>query len=101
MSTDPPFLTDLLSQLQQFALTHRVPPEDVVVRLTLADGSSFRLACLAETPASGPHRWGMLHLAEKERAKAIAVRESHILKAEFDLAPVVRKPIGFQAETDP
>ena len=93
-----PFLDGVVRHLQAFAAAAGTAAADVHVRLTLADGAvvvtqGLRTAGPLPSNSSG---WGMIEGVGP--TGAVVVREAHVLKAEFDLAPAERRPIGLHAE---
>jgi hypothetical protein len=92
------FIEGIRKHLDTFASSSGVNVDEVHVRLTLADGVPLILRGLkvTEPAVAGGQGWGMIHGTDP--ASAVVVRESHVLKAEFQLAPQDRRPIGLHTE---
>lgn len=93
------FLSDITTHLQNYAHAHQVDSQAVHVRLTFADGSSLLVRGLSVFDPPVAQGWGMIRGTASAESDAVIIREGHIIKAEFQLAPAERKPIGFQSET--
>jgi hypothetical protein len=85
-----------MKHLQAFAKTHGVAATDVHVRVTLTDGSETIIQGFkASGPTGSPPNWGMIESSGKE---ALVIRETSVLKVNFQMAPSSSKKIGFHAE---
>ena len=93
-ATAPVFLADVLKHFQAFAQAAGVAPDQVNVRVTLADGSVLFLNGLQTAGSSAPGGFGMVQGLTGETS-ALVVREAHILKVQLDLSLPRRPAIGF------
>lgn len=95
------FFASVLELLHAFAKSYGADPADVHVQVTLADGDFIILQQLATHPPASPEDWGLISgkLTGGEPL-AVVVRDTHVFKAEFRLAPAERSGIGFHAETE-
>ena len=95
------FLSDVQTHLNTFAAQNQVGEDEIHVRLTLADGSHVIVPGLQTKDAPTANGWGMIQSlpSPDSHVEALVIREIHVIKAEFQLAPSERKPIGFQSET--
>jgi hypothetical protein len=97
MSNAGGFLIDVAHCLTTFAKSRGISPDSVFVRFTLADSSTFVAKGLKLTPMSNAQGW-MIESALTTTTNALVVRETHIIKAEFDQEPVEKMPIGLHTE---
>ena len=99
MSTGGMFMEDVITHFNTFVQATGVPPEEVHVRLTLADGSTFFIRGLKLSNSASPNGWGMIEGIGTSAPGAWIVREAHIFKVEFALAaPPPPSPIGLHTE---
>lgn len=96
----PGFMEGVVRHLEAYAKSAGIKPENVHVRLVLADGTTHLLLGLK---VSGPFPpgalgWGMIEGVIGSTTEALVVRESHVLKIEFERKVVERKPIGLHTE---
>jgi hypothetical protein len=98
MSSGVSFLQDVLKHFEEFARAAGINPEDVYVRLTLADGSAFVVRGLKVTTSPPAQNWGMIEGLGKRSGGALVIREAHVVKVEFEPTPKARQPIGLHTE---
>ncbi|HZL37178.1 MAG TPA: hypothetical protein VFC78_17795 [Tepidisphaeraceae bacterium] len=98
MSGSPAFLADVLVHFAQFLQDNGVTANDVVVRLTLVDGSSFFVQGFKVSPPLGAQGLGMINGIGADARSALIIRESHVIKAELQIADESKGPIGFHGE---
>ena len=91
------YLDGVLEYLQEFATSQRVNANDVTVKFTLADGSSFTTSGLKTALPTAAQGLGMIQ-GTAGAGTALVIRESHVIKVEFQLEPDQRKPIGLHSE---
>jgi len=97
MTSAETFLQDVLAHFRSFAESRRVTPEEVYVRFSLADGSTYFVRGLQASPGSAGV-WGLIESGQKGSADALAVREQHIVKVEFAMNPRHQTVIGLHTE---
>ncbi|MEX2215424.1 MAG: hypothetical protein WD768_14925 [Phycisphaeraceae bacterium] len=96
---EPPFLAEVIGHRRLFAQAVGLPESAIHVRLYLADGTTLNSINLPESPALGPHRWGLLiGIKGRNPAQTVVIRESQVIKAEFEAAAPRPQPIGFLSE---
>lgn len=96
----PKFMEGIVRHLEAYAKSAGVKAENVHVRLVLADGALHHLLGLkvfGPFPATSLG-WGMVEGATGSATEALVIRESHVLKVEFEVKPTERKPIGLHTE---
>ena len=95
------FLEGIVHQLEVFATTSGVKPEDVTVRLVFNDGDVMNVRRLKLTAPFGASQWGMIQGDQAGVIRAVSIREADVLRAEFQLPLESRGSIGFSAERHP
>src|SRR5947209_3627932 len=98
MNGDALFLSDVVAHLHAFVQAAGVTPEEVHVRLTLADGSIFFIRGLKLSASAALNGWGMIEGIGPNASGAWLVRETLVFKVEFALAVPPRSPIGLLTE---
>jgi hypothetical protein len=98
MSKRPKFLDGVASHLHAFSKAKGVSPDQVHIRLSLADGTHLVVRGLRTEGPRGVHGWGMIHGIAGEPIDALLIREDHINTVEFQLAPMQSGPLGLEAE---
>jgi hypothetical protein len=93
------YLQDLLSHFQSFVQARAVRPEDVHVRFSLADGSTYVMRGLRIVPPGTASGFGLIEDAAQQ-VNSLIVREQHILKVELALDPHEPRPIGLHTEAE-
>jgi hypothetical protein len=89
-----------MQHLSVFAKSAGVTSDTVHVRFTLADGTTLHLRGLRTFGVAGGGSWGRIQGALPSSKSAVLVREAHVLKAEFELAPDQHRPIGLHTEAE-
>jgi hypothetical protein len=92
------FLEGLIHQIGAFAISMNVEPVDVLVRLVLEDGELVLSRGLKTLGPYGQSDWGMLVGIGLHGESGLALRESHVLRAEPEVAPSSGGKIGFLSE---
>src|SRR5436305_1778098 len=95
----PRFMEGVVSHLEAYAKSAGLKPEDVHVRLLLADGASHLVVGLKVSGPLPPSSlgWGMIEGVISDvggATSALVVRESHIVKVQFASEPDRPNRIG-------